>query len=237
MKTTVGCITLPPAEHKHNCYEIVFYRKGAGTFYFPSKSIPFSRGNFIITPPDILHSSKYTKDTETIYIKGDFNHIFSFSCPMVVTDNKGKDGEFLVKLIFENRFSNPEYLSSLSNALAHFLMQNIRTEKSISTVLQDIITKISDNFYDSDININEFLKKSGYAEDYIRAQFKLFTGKTPVEFLTEMRINHACFLMDVYKDSLPLNEISEKCGYTDYVYFSRKFKQVMGMCPKNYIKG
>ncbi|MBQ6894979.1 MAG: helix-turn-helix transcriptional regulator [Clostridia bacterium] len=80
------------------------------------------------------------------------------------------------------------------------------------------------------------MKKSGYSEDYIRSQFKLFTGKTPVEFLTETRINHACYLIDIYKDSMNLSEISEKCGYTDYVYFSRQFKKVMGISPKNYMK-
>ncbi|MBR2180546.1 MAG: helix-turn-helix transcriptional regulator, partial [Oscillospiraceae bacterium] len=90
---------------------------------------------------------------------------------------------------------------------------------SISMVLQDIVTKISDNFFDSGINIGEILKKSGYAEDYIRAQFKIFTGKSPIGFLTEMRINHACYLIDIYKNSLSLTEIAEKCGYTDYVYF------------------
>lgn len=151
-------------------------------------------------------------------------------------DNDAKDGEFLVKLIFENRYSNPEYLSSLSNALAHFLMQNIQTEKNISIAVRDIVNQISDNFYDSDFNMSELFDKSGYAKDYIRAQFKIFTGKTPVEFLTEMRINHACYLIEIYKDTLLLTEIAEKCGYTDYVYFSRKFKAVMGMSPKSYMK-
>ena len=115
-------------------------------------------------------------------------------------------------------------------------IQNIQTEKNISVVIHDIVTKISDSFYDSNINISEYIKKSGYAEDYIRAQFKAFTGKTPVEFITEVRINHACYLIEVYKESLTLAEIAEKCGYTDYVYFSRRFKQLMGMSPKNYIK-
>ncbi len=236
MKTTVGSVTFSCAEHKHNCYEIIFYRKGTGRFHFSKESLPISPRNFIIVPPDTVHASKYEEEAETIFIKGAFNHIFSFSSPTVVMDNEDKTGEFLVKLIFENKFSNPEYLSSLSNALAHFLLQNIQTEKSISMVLQDIVTKISDNFFDSGINIGEILKKSGYAEDYIRAQFKIFTGKTPIGFLTEMRINHACYLIDIYKDSLSLTEIAEKCGYTDYVYFSRKFKQITGVSPKNYMK-
>ena len=151
-------------------------------------------------------------------------------------DNSEKEGEFLVDMIFKNRFSNPEYLDSLSNALAHFLLQNIQTEKNINVALQDIVNKISEGFYDSNINIGEILNKSGYAEDYIRSEFKTFTGKTPVEFLTELRINHACYLIDIYKNSISLIEIAEKCGYTDYVYFSRRFKHVMGMSPKSYMK-
>lgn len=236
MKTTVGYVTLSCAEHKHNCYEIIFYRKGSGTFYFSEEHLPISPCKFIIVPPGIVHASKYTGEAETIFIKGDFNHIFSFSSPTVVMDNMKKNGEYLVNMIFENKFSNPEYLASLSNALAHFLLQNIRTEKSISIVLQDIVTKISDNFYDSNINISEILRKSGYAEDYIRAQFKIFTGKTPIVFLTEARINHACYLIDIYKNTLSLTEIAEKCGYTDYVYFSRRFKQVTGISPQSYMK-
>ena len=236
MKTTVGFVTLSCLPHKHRCYEIIFYRKANGTFYYSDESTSILPGKFIIVPPNTSHASNYIDEAETIYIKGDFNHIFSFSSPVTVMDNDEKEGSFFVKLIFENRFSNPEYLSSLSNALAHFLLQNIKTEKNINLVLQDIVSKISDNFYDTNINIGELFKKSGYSEDYIRAQFKIFTGKTPVEFLTEMRINHACYLIDVYKDSLLLNEIAEKCGYADYVYFSRRFKQVMGMSPQSYMK-
>ena len=235
MKPYVGSLTQSRARHKHNCYEIIYYRKGGGSFYISDEIIDIKPGRFIIVSPGIVHSSIYTTETEAIFIQAEFNHVFSFTYPVVVMDNDAKDGNFLTKMIFENRFSNSEYLVSLTNALAHFLLQNVQTEKNINVVLKDIITKISDNFYDAGINIAEFFKESGYAEDYIRAQFKLFTGKTPVEFLTELRINQACYLIDIYKDSLPLSEIAEKCGYTDYVYFSRRFKQMVGMSPKSYM--
>ena len=94
-------------KHMHKCYEIIFYRKGIGKFYFFEGSIPILPGKFIVIPPNTVHSSKYTEEAETIYIKGDFNHIFSFSSPTVVMDDK-KNGKFLVDLIFESRFSNSE---------------------------------------------------------------------------------------------------------------------------------
>ena len=236
MDISVGRVTLSCTKHKHNSYEIIFYKKGSGKFCLLDGNISILPGKFIIVPPNTMHASKYNEETETFYIKGDFNHIFSFSYPMVIMDNKDKVGEFLVKMIFENRFSNHEYLSSISNTLAHFLLQNIHMEKNIGIVIKDIISRISDNFYDSNMNIGDVLKNSGYAEDYIRSQFKIFTGKTPVEFLTQIRINHARYLIDIYRDSLSLAEIAEKCGYSDYIYFSRTFKKLMGVSPKNYMK-
>ena len=29
-------------------------------------------------------------------------------------------------------------------------------------------------------------------------------------------------------------DVAEKCGYSDYVYFSRRFKQVTGISPKEW---
>ena len=56
------------------------------------------------------------------------------------------------------------------------------------------------------------------------------------EFLTEIRIKHACFLIDIYHDELSLAEISERCGYLDYIYFSKKFKSIMDVSPREYKK-
>lgn len=99
-----------------------------------------------------------------------------------------------------------------------------------------IANKISNEYSDSDISLSQILNESGYSEDYIREQFKCYTGKTPTEFLTTVRITHACYLMEIYGDSVTLAEISEQCGYTDYVYFSKKFKQVIGVSPRKYSK-
>jgi YesN/AraC family two-component response regulator len=41
-------------------------------------------------------------------------------------------------------------------------------------------------------------------------------------------------MIDLYGGVLNMSEIAEKCGYTDYVYFSRSFKEVKGLSPREY---
>lgn len=221
--------------HQHKKYEISVYIKGTGIIHTEENDIAMSPGKIIIIPPNIIHSSTRSANSERIYINGDFNQIFGITSPTVVMDNPKKEGTFLAKMIYNNRYANPEYVASLLVAFSHFLIQSLKMDDEISVKLQEIVDKITGNFYDTNINLNSILKESGYAEDYIRAKFKKFTGKTPTEFLTGIRISHACYLIDVYKHSLSLTEIAEKCGYTDYIYFSRRFKKIMGMSPQKYM--
>ena len=42
-------------------------------------------------------------------------------------------------------------------------------------------------------------------------------------------------MMYAYGKTVPLTEIAEKCGYTDYVYFLKKFKSITGVAPRTYM--
>ena len=103
MKTSVGFVTVSAKEHKHNYYEIIFYREGEGNFHYSKKSLPISPGKFVIVPPETVHASKYLDTAETIYIKGDFKHIFSLSSPTEVFDDDEKSGAFLAEMMLKNK--------------------------------------------------------------------------------------------------------------------------------------
>lgn len=225
----------PP--HKHNKYEIIVYTKGNGILHLAEKDIEVSPGKIVVIPPGTVHhSSKSGTDFERIYINGEFNQVFFPTSATVVLDNSENEGLQLAKMICANRYDK-EYVVALINAFTHFLLQNIKMEDEIYLATKDIVEKISNDFYNSSINLNALLKNSGYAADYIRAQFKKIVGKTPTEFLTEIRISHACYLIDTYKNSFSLADVAERCGYTDYVYFSRRFKHIMGVSPRKYMEG
>ena len=221
--------------HKHANYEIIAFSKGYGKFIYNGIELEASPGKFVIVPPDTFHGSSFDTELERIYISGEFNRIFSFTSPVVITDNADGEGLTLAKMIYNNRYSDSEYVNALINAFTRFLLRSHKSDDNISLKVNDIINKIRTDFCDSTLDVGELLQKSGYAGDYIRSKFKSITGKTPVEFLTQIRINHARYLIDIYKSAMTLSEIAERCGYTDYIYFSRKFKQYTGMCPRDYM--
>ena len=237
MDYIINIVTKGGRPHKHKNHEIIVYIKGTGTLYVDGDRINITPGKMVVIPPGTTHYSVNDEDYfERIYISGDFEHIFKSTSVLEVIDNTKKEGLSLAKIIYDNRFANREYKTALINAFAHFLLSSIKIESDIFTSIKTIVDEITDNFNKYDIDLCSILNNSGYSEDYVRAQFKKVTGNTPTEFLTKTRISHACYLIDMYKNSISLNEISEKCGYNDYVYFSRKFKQIMGVSPREYLQ-
>ena len=220
--------------HKHNHYEIMLYLHGTGYLKTTKEDYPFAPGSIIIVPPGIEHGSISDNGFKNISIGGEFEQLLYFHEPILLHDNARKEGALLAALIYDNRYKSKDYLSKLCSAYLHYLLLDLKIEDNMSAAVNKIICEITENFCDKNINLNAFLKKSGYAEDYIRAHFKKTTGKTPNAFLTDIRIKHACFLIDIYMHTLSLQQIAEQCGYTDYVYFSKKFKSIMGVSPQKY---
>lgn len=220
--------------HKHTETEIVFYPSTTGTLSTQDKTYPINPGSILIIPPDTLHSTYSDRELDGIYLRGNFNQLLNLSAPVQISDNKYGEGKQLVMMIYNNRFGNKEYLSSLCDAFVNFIATNIKFEDNISKAVMDIVSEITRQAYKWDLNVTDILNTSGYAEDYIRSHFKKIIGKTPVEFLTQIRIEHAQFLIETYGNSIPLSQIAENCGYIDYVYFSRRFKQLTGKSPRNF---
>ncbi|HET7897760.1 MAG TPA: AraC family transcriptional regulator, partial [Flavisolibacter sp.] len=64
--------------------------------------------------------------------------------------------------------------------------------------------------------------------------FKHHTRKTFSDYVTEVRINHACRLL-MYSDE-NINEISYASGFENLSNFYRHFKRITGVVPKDYRK-
>jgi AraC family transcriptional regulator, transcriptional activator for feuABC-ybbA operon len=64
------------------------------------------------------------------------------------------------------------------------------------------------------------------------AIFKELTGMKPLDYLTELRIDHAKEWLAA--SPVPLRDVARNAGFADEYYFSRRFRQATGMTPRQY---
>ena len=92
-----------------------------------------------------------------------------------------------------------------------------------------------DNIANLDFSISQEIKKIGFNSDYFRRCFKEDFGKTPLEYLTDLRNDLAKKLLKQMSFQ-GIENIALQCGYKDIYYFSKAFKKHTGIFPSAYRK-
>ena len=87
--------------------------------------------------------------------------------------------------------------------------------------------------YREDINLGEIAKEANLSETYFGNIFKKIIGKSPIDYLTSIRINQAKRLF--IETDYNISEISSFVGYEDSHYFSYIFKQKEGISPSEFL--
>lgn len=86
----------------------------------------------------------------------------------------------------------------------------------------------------SNLSIDEICTLTNYGKSQLCEIFKNATGKTIMQYFTELKINEAKILMREMR--LNNTQISDRLGYSSPQYFTRVFKQVTSMTPGEYKK-
>lgn len=86
--------------------------------------------------------------------------------------------------------------------------------------------------YRKDISLNEIAALSNLTVTSFCRYFKLMTNKTYNNFLTEVRVSHACRAL--MEGKLPVEVICFDCGFNSLSNFYRHFKKVTGMTTRDY---
>lgn len=209
----------------------MYYLSGSGYLAADRQKIPFVKGDILLVPPRTVHGSVSENGFVNISVGGNFGHLLMFDRPVKLHDDARAQGATLAGLIYDNRCAGKAYVSALCTAYIRFLLQNAEYENRVSRAVADMLTAIAERFADPAFHVDALLKHSGYAPDYLRAEFKRRTGMTPVRFLTKTRIDHARRLIEIYGQSITVAEAAHACGFEDPVYFSKRFKQLVGCSP------
>ena len=71
-------------------------------------------------------------------------------------------------------------------------------------------------------------------ESYFQKLFKEIYGISPKKYIIQLKINHACDLLRL--ERYTVTQIAELCNFSDVYFFSRQFKEYMGITPTQFIK-
>lgn len=82
------------------------------------------------------------------------------------------------------------------------------------------------------ISIQDVIKYIGYSASRFATLFKQQTGKTPLNYFNQLKIQRSCSLLK--NTDMKINQICYKIGIDDSLYFSRLFSKMMGMSPRDY---
>ena len=88
--------------------------------------------------------------------------------------------------------------------------------------------------YHSEININNVAEHTGISERYLRSLFSQYLNLSRLDYLNQIRINKAVELLR--NTEMSIKEVCFQCGFQSPQYFSRIFKQQMGVTPREMTK-
>ena len=107
------------------------------------------------------------------------------------------------------------------------------TEKTVFP-LEKILEYVNKNFT-HEISLDKLVKMSIYSKRVFQYKFKELTGYGVTEFILRKRIARAQDLLRTEPDR-PVGDIGYECGFIDSNYFSRKFRDIAGITPREYRK-
>lgn len=131
------------------------------------------------------------------------------------------------------------YREQLMNAGSMMSVEEVHEEEKVPDMspndrkfmdkLMELMEKNMDN---GDLIVDDLVQHMAVSRSVFFKKLKTLTGLAPVEFIKEVRINRAVQLIETGEFSM--TQIAYMVGINDPRYFSKCFKQKMGMTPTEY---
>lgn len=122
--------------------------------------------------------------------------------------------------------------------LAMRLSKKIRSEPEVvdnmTPAFAELIQYLNNN-YQRKHTLDSLSKRFNLGTNYICNLFSKHFNSTLTRYITELRMNAALQLMQ--PPSKAYKEIAIDCGYMDYYYFCKVFKEFYGASPTGYMRG
>ena len=153
-------------------------------------------------------------------------------------DELGRLAKLIAELETELRAKAP---GSRFVATAHF-MQIVaflaRAYSKLPVTTRRPVTQISEllgyleRHFAEPLTIEDLMRVAHMSQTSLFRLFRQIMGRSPIDYLIRLRIQRAAQLLR--REPLRIKEASEAVGFTDSNYFTRQFRKVMGVSPREY---
>lgn len=224
-------------------YKMYYVCNGKGVLHTPGKAIPVKRGDIFFTFPAFPYSIESREDFQYLYIS-----FVGLRGNRILEDIKIDKTNFVFRQSEEVQEFWLKGISA-SAAVADWMSESVlmytfaylgerflarKEEPRVQQSVNLIKKYVDDHFAEKKFSLEDMSKQLSYNKKYISYVFKKHFGIGIIEYLNTIRIQNACTMID--QGFTSVTDIAYSCGYSDVQYFSKIFKQRMGVAPIYYIK-
>lgn len=125
-------------------------------------------------------------------------------------------------------------INEAADALFGIEKAAVEKESGEKNRLVELAKEYMAEHYFENLTLVNVAQKVGITAGYLSTLFSQKVDKGFVDYLNELRIDHACTYLQ--QDYLKTYEIAYKVGFNDEKYFSKVFKKIIGQSPSEYRK-
>ncbi len=118
---------------------------------------------------------------------------------------------------------------TLSNLALQLRLSSFNNSSKFN--IEDVEALMRNNLH-QELSLETLAHYSQLSIFHFSKKFKELTDTSPIQHFINMKIQRACLQLDNSNETI--KHIAESVGYNDPYYFSRLFKKVIGMSPKQY---
>jgi AraC-like DNA-binding protein len=231
--------------HNDPFSRLYWIRKGEGRIEYENGNIKLEPGKLIAVPPFIpaLYSCENGMELYWVHFRAelfgsqDIFKLMNWDYTVEINE-KGRMTSFFAKLVRIVKSEKLEDCLTADTMLRQLLCRFALKTKNIMH-LDDVqrflpaIVFIEQNLHRR-ITLRDLTKIVPLESAYFCSLFSKTIGETPMNFINRKKIEKSQFLMD--DRDLSLKQIASKVGFDDVYYFSRVFKNMVGIAPHYYRK-
>lgn len=223
------------ANLKHN--ELIFHFSGQSVNYFNGKQFEISADTIRFLPKgeNFEYVVVRAEKGECIDIMFDAEGTVSEEAFVMKAKKSEKIGNLFKKIfsvwVSKNDGYYFECISILYKIFSELQKESYLPENQYSAI-NPAVEYIEEHFLDGKISVKHLSDMCSVSESYLKKLFIRRFGMPPLKYVLHMKINYACDLLRSNTHSV--SRVAQICGYDDIYYFSRQFKEYMGISPREF---